>query len=397
MPARRNGLFIFPRRSYNFATLHGMNIPTRIEERQTSMTQQDEQPRKGFIGWAQRQSGPVRFGIFFGGIIGVIVLIFAVSAVLYYLNVRGFPRSVPVALEESVTTEEFVVFDDEDAYPAALATTDNGRLYIGSYISGTIWFADSAGERSEIPGTREAIGSVVGLDVGADGALYVLDRVEPLMVAGAVVWRIAEGEIEQVASLPADGLQRVSLPNDIAVDDAGNLYVVDTDSSLRRIWRFAPGADSGENWWIAPQDPANPAGLAYDSANERLLVTDVARDAIYAIPLDADNPASATETLYLYDGVGTEPPGFNGLTVTPDGTIYVAALAQNEVMRLRDGTLLPLAGGYRGSSDVAYDPTTGRLFVNNWDQSWLTPVQFFVVRFFVEPRLPFSVDMVQVN
>jgi len=361
------------------------------------MTEQEEQKQSRFIGWIQRQARPVRYGIFFGGMLGVILLIFAITAVLYYLNVRGFPRSVPIAVQENATTEEFVVFDEENAYPAALAIADDGTLYVGSYLSGTIWMVNTSGNATEIAGSRDAIGSVIGLDVAPDGSLYVLDRVQPLASAGAAIWRIADDEIAQIGSLPADGTERISLPNDIAVDDAGNVYVADVDTGLRRIWRFAMNAESGEIWWIAPQDPANPAGLAYDNSNNRLLVTDVARDAIYAIPLESDDPSSATEIIYQYEGEVAETPGLNGITIAPDGAIYVAALGQNEVLRLEDGELVALAAGYRGASDVAYDANTGRVFVNNWDQSWLVAQQFFFVRFYVEPRLPFSVDAVQVN
>lgn len=360
------------------------------------MAQQNEQARGGVIGWVQRQPRPVRIGIFIGGMVGVVFLVFAFTAVLYYLNVRSFPRSVPAAFLPDVTTQEFIVFEDEEAYPAALAAAD-GTLYVGGYLSGAVWSVDRAGNLSEIPGTRGTIGSVIGMDVGADGSLYVLDRVQPLAAAGAAIWRIMGEQVEQIASLPPDGTRRISLPNDIAVDDEGNIYVVDVDSSLRRIWRFAPGGESGEIWWIAPRDPANPAGLAYDSANQRLLVTEVASNAIYAIPIAAADPAAATEVVYQYDGPVAETPGFNGLTIAPDGTIYVAELAQNEVSRLEDGELVPLAGGYRGGSDLAYDAETGRLFINNWDQSWLVPQQFFIVRFYVGPRLPFSVDVIETN
>ncbi len=359
------------------------------------MTQTQAEQRGGIIGWVQGLPRPLRVMIFFGGMIAIIALVFGVTALLYYLNVRSFPRGVPIGFQEGITSSEFITFADDDAYPAALAIAPDGTLYTGSFISGAIWQASPDAALSEIAGTRERIGSVIGLDVAADSSLYVLDRVEALSAAGAVIWRIADGELTQVGTLPAEGTQRISLPNDIAVDAAGNFYVTDVDSSLRRIWRFAPGEASGEIWWIAPEDPANPAGLAYDSANNRLLVTEVARDLIYAIPLDAESPADATEILYRYEGAAVDSPGFNGITAAPDGTIYVAELGQNEVSRLEDGELLALAGGYRGSSDIAYDVTMDRLFVNNWDQSWLTPVQFFLVRFYVEPRLPFSIDAVE--
>lgn len=359
------------------------------------MTQTNAEKRGGIIGWIQGLPGPLRVMIFFGGVIVVVALVFLLTALLYYLNVRSYPRAVPIGFQENITSSEFITFEDADAYPAALAIAPDGTLYTGSFISGAIWQTSPDGTLTEIPGTRETIGSVIGLDVAADGSLVVLDRVEALSAAGAAIWRIADGEITQIGTLPAEGAQRISQPNDIAVDAAGNVYVADVDSSLRRIWRFAPGTASGEIWWIAPEDPANPAGLAYDSGNNRLLVTEVARDMIYAIPLDAENSSDATEILYRYDGIASETPGFNGITVAPDGTIYVAELGQNEVARLEDGELVTLAGGYRGSSDVAYDATTNRLFVNNWDQSWTVPVQFFVIRFYVEPRLPFSVDVVE--
>ncbi|MFN8452238.1 MAG: hypothetical protein U0521_27485 [Anaerolineae bacterium] len=94
----------------------------------------------------------------------------------------------------------------------------------------------------------------------------------------------------------------------------------------------------------------------------------------------------ATEVIY-HHGDRANPPGFDGVTVTPDGVVYVAALAQNGVARVDDGKLDYIAGLFRGSSDVDY-AAPNRLYVTNFDQaSIVIPV--------VHPQLPFAIDVIE--
>ena len=80
-----------------------------------------------------------------------------------------------------------------------------------------------------------------------------------------------------------------------------------------------------------------PTGLAYDASKNAILITDSINDTLYRIPVDA---ADKSELLYWHKG-RANPPGFDGLTVTPQGVIYVAALGQRGIARL-DGEKLNL-------------------------------------------------------
>jgi len=80
------------------------------------------------------------------------------------------PRAQAVAVASGVTVSEYVALPDDDAYPAALAIGVDGTVYTGSYQSGALWAISRESLLSEIPGSRERIGSVTGLDVARDGA-----------------------------------------------------------------------------------------------------------------------------------------------------------------------------------------------------------------------------------
>lgn len=362
---------------------------------------ENEKQRSGFIGWLQRQPGPVRLiGFFLIMTIFIMTLVGAV-AFIYRFNVSRIARVQPITLlENEVTVREYVRFPDDDAYPAALAVSPDGTLISGSYASGVVWEVSETGAARALNRTRGEIGSIVGLDFGPDGALYIADRIDPLDIVGTFIWRIdPDGELVRVLESPATDEGSILLANDITVDSEGRIYVADLGN---QVWRFAPDGSAGIAWWSAPETgdrrPA-VAGLAYDAANDRILVTDVNNNNIYAIAADATDPATEAEVLYEHAN-RNDTPGLNGIDVAEDGTIYVAALDLNRVARLEsdaDGTrsLVYLASAFRGSSDVAYDPIEDRLFVNNWDQRWLQPVNFLFISFEIEPRLPFSVDVIE--
>lgn len=350
------------------------------------MTDQNTEASQG---WASRlATRPLwqRVTAFASIIFAVIAFFFVLTAFFVYQSASSLPRAEPIALTDAITHAEYITFDEPDVFPGALAMDDaSGTLYTGSYGMGSVWASMGAGDAQLLAGTGEQIGSVSGLDVGADGTLYILDRVTPVQSSGAIVWQYQDGVLEQVTQFPTQGRNAVQIPNDIAVDDGGNLYMV--DFGLQQIWQITPDAEAAL-WWEAPAEVA-PAGLAFDSVNQRLLVTDGATDTIYALPV-ADPDASEV----LYTHTNGAAPGFNGIDMSADGTIYVSALALNRVARLgEDGTLIYLAESFRGSSDVAYDETTGQLFVNNWDSSWLLPVRLLFLAFDVDARLPFSVDV----
>ena len=174
-------------------------------------------------------------------LIGAVVI-----AAMTWWVVGSAPRSQAVAEGAGVSVSEFAALPDEDAYPAALAIAADGSVYTGSYQTGALWAISPDAAVSEIAESRARIGSITGLDVGPDGALYILDRISALESKGAVIWRYQAGELTSIVQIPAEPTIGVLLPDDIAVDSAGLIYISDRDprasgvtAAADRIWAFS--------------------------------------------------------------------------------------------------------------------------------------------------------------
>jgi len=331
------------------------------------------------------------FFLVFGGIL------MAMIAFTWLLARQSFSggRILAGALVPDVSVREFVQLPGDDAYPAAVAVGANGMIYTGSYKNGALWVISPDGLTvTEVPNTREEIGAVAGIAIAADGAVLVVDQLDadPRNEGGRVV-RVFEDRVERFADI--DDERGFISPNDIEIDSAGNVYV--SDPGRNEIWRFTPDGTGGSVWWVppvpdAPADGSTPprrglTGLAYDVTRNALIITDPELNEIFRVSL-ADN---TTERLYHHEGV-ERPPGFDGATVSADGTLYVATLGTNGVAVIRDGTLEYLAGIFRGASDVAF-AAPNRLYVTNFDQASLAPI---VLTLFA-PQLPFALDVIELG
>ncbi len=323
----------------------------------------------------------VFFLIFGGGIF----LIIAVTALL--ISAALNQRDVPESLSPSVTVREFAVLPDEDAYPPAAAVLADGTVITGSFASGAVWSITTDGTVTEIPGTRDAIGAFTGIAALPDGSVLIIDQedTDPRSEAG-VLWRLQGQTLSEFTVQGLDERGWVS-PNDATVDAQGRIYL--SDSGRNEVWRFNLDGSNGAVWWVPPVNADDPrhavTGLAYDAINDALIVTDPEVNRIYRVAL------ANGDTTVIYDhGTRQYPPGFDGVDVAPDGTIYVAALGQKGIARLEDNDLDYIAGLFRNPSDVVYAMVDGaaRLYVPNFDQSSL------VLPFDV-PQLPFSVDVIE--
>ena len=294
------------------------------------------------------------------------------------------PRSQAIASAEGIRVAEYIALPADDAYPAALAIAADGTLYTGSYQSGALWAVSPAGKIREIPGSRERIGSVTGLDVAADGALYILDRIAPLDAQGAIIWRYAAGELQSLAAIPNDAAAGVLLPDDIALDSAGRIYISDRAG---RVLQFSAAGERLGIWWAADcRQSCAPTGLAWDHVNHALLVADSEFDAVFRIP-SIGGIAGASSLIFAADADAGY--GLDGMALAPTGEIYLALLAWNRVARLSDGELIMLAKDFRGASDLAYHAAADRLFVTNWNQ--------FSLGFGTRPQLPFALDVIDLS
>lgn len=330
----------------------------------------------------QRLERPQRQLIFFLVFGGILLAIVALTILLVASSLNT-ARQEAISLVDGVSVRQLAALPDDDAYPSSVAAFEGG-VYTGSYATGAVWRIGADGTVSEVAGSRDAIGAVSGLAVAPDGMLYVVDQQDTdTRSAGGDLKRILpDGSIETVADLADDG--GFITPDDVALDAGGRVYV--TDRGRNEVWRFEPDG-SGALFWSLPAlegDDVQTAitGLAYDAAANAMIVTEPERNTIYRVPVDGGE----AEVVYQMAANAEFPPGFDGVTVTSDGTLYVAALGQNGIVRVDGDTITYIAGQFRGSSDVDAGPD-GQLYVTNWDQSALAlPL--------VQPRLPFGIDVI---
>ncbi len=317
----------------------------------------------------------------FFGIFGVLLLgLVAVTLLLVVnaLNNNGV-RATSVALVPQATVRQFAALPDDDAYPESVAVAPDGTVYTGSFATGTLWQITPDGAVSEVPGTRDGIGAAMGIAVAPDGSLLVVDQLDtdPRTAGGKIV-RVQDGKVSTFADMS------FIAPNDLTLDPAGQVYL--SDSGTDEVWRFDADGSNGAVWWKSSASTGSPhpaiGGLAYDPANDAIIVTDSEINQIYSVSV-----ADASTTILYANADPEHPAGFNGTTVTPDGAIYVAALGQDGIARVDDGALDYIAGLFRGASDVAF-AAPNRLYVTNFDQS-------SIVIPLVHPQLPFALDVVE--
>ena len=334
----------------------------------------------------QQLSRPQRQLIFALFFVGVLMAIIGLTVVLIASSLNN-ARQEAVSLVEEVSVHPLAALPDDDAYPSSVAAHGD-VVYTGSYVSGAIWRVGADGTVSELGGTRDALGAVSGLAAAPDGTLFVVDQFDTdTRSGGGDVKRILpDGSIEVFSDLASEG--GFTTPDDVTLDAEGSVYV--SDRGRNEIWRFEADGSGAALFWSPPPaegDAAQPAvtGLAYDPVADGIIVTEPERNTIYRVPVSGGE----ADVLYQHPTGEDFPPGFDGATVTPDGVLYVAALGQNGIVRVENGTITYIAGQFRGSSDV--DTVDGeRLYVANWDQSALAlPL--------VQPRLPFALDVVEIG
>jgi DNA-binding beta-propeller fold protein YncE len=351
----------------------------------------------------QKLPQPARIALFVGIALAILALLVLATLAVGVAIVQNTPRLEAVALVEGYQVAEYMVLPDEDAYPATVAVDAAGTVYTGSYVSGAVWALDTRQTLREIADSRRLIGSVTAISAAPDGSLYILDRISPLEVLGARVWRLASDDsltlLRDFTGQDADILQ---LPDDIAIDAQGSIYITDRgiDQNHDVIYRIAADGTEGV-WWQSPpvmnQRAYAPTGLGYSPEKNALYVTDSILDLVYEVPIGTDGQAG--ETRVVYDrrfGSEAAHPGFDGVSVAPDGRLFLSGLGNNRVgvYDPNTGLLTYLAGNFRGAADVVYDPLTQRLFVANWDQRSLLPTPVLFISVQTRPHLPFAIDVV---
>jgi sugar lactone lactonase YvrE len=147
------------------------------------------------------------------------------------------------------------------------------------------------------------------------------------------------GEIGEICFPPGPcapvAADRGALPNDLAFDDAGNLYI--TDSFQATIWRVPPGGGVAEPWYQDPRlDTSAIPGFALGlngvrvSPDRRALVFSISSGpnaGVAILPL-VDQPTPLGLSLFHAYGPAD---GADGIAFGADGRLFVALAFANQI------------------------------------------------------------------
>lgn len=300
----------------------------------------------------------------------------------------------PTAIHAQVLGDSKVVTPiAAPGYPEGIATRGNrfyvsgpaafgqplGSAYVRAYDSQTGAF--EANYPITITNPFAGMSAASCAAFGPDGKLYV---VEPFV--GVIRMDLTPGNTQSVyaAFTPAGP----SLLNDLAFDNAGNLYV--TDSFQATIFRIPPAGGTPTVWFTDPRlagDPVVPFGvngIRFDKNYENVYVSVTAENGtldgvIYRLP--RANPTAANlEEFYRYPFFPTfQLAGPDGIAFGKSGKLYVALAGTSQISVLRpDGTEEARYSGpaanpggspdpmpWANPANIAFDNQTGSLLVTN--------------------------------
>lgn len=264
--------------------------------------------------------------------------------------------------------------------PIGLATDPAGNVYIADSGNNTIRKLSPENIVTTIAGRPRSYGSTdgagsrarfnqpAGLSVDNSGNIFIADS------ANRIIRKISPlGKVTTLAGLAdvdgsTDGTgsdARFSIPLDITIDRSGNIYVIDYNSTLRKINPSGYVSTlAGVAWEIGTNDGHgttarfdNPRGIATDISGN-VYVTETYKYTIRKItpagdvttiagtvgmPGSADGPSAAAQF--------NEP---TGIAVDSSGNVYVADTGNNTIRRITPiGEVSTLAGiaGTSGSVD----------------------------------------------
>lgn len=220
--------------------------------------------------------------------------------------------------------EPMVLADGLD-HPEGVAWSPRGRLYAGGE-AGQIYEVRLDGAVRLVADTG---GFILGLALDGDDRLYACD----MRRRQVIVVDPESGAVDVLSAGAPDMPMRV--PNWLAFDPAGNLYVTDSGD-----WR----ADDGLVFRIAPDGttsvwtdavPHYPNGCCVDAAGEGLYVVESTAPAVSRVPIGAGGAAGAPETIARLPG--TVP---DGVLLTADGELLVMCYRPDRIYRVTAGSVV---------------------------------------------------------
>jgi gluconolactonase len=203
---------------------------------------------------------------------------------------------------------------------------------VAVHPDGSVWCGGEAGQVYKIPydggSLEERVaangGFTLALTFGPDGLLYYVDLIRRAVMRLDPV----HGDPEPLIEGSIDGHDLI-LPNAIAFDEAGHLYLTESFSASEPgpgIYRIEPDG-TGHLWSAGPFLFAN--GIAVSPDQRGVYVAETWSRRVTLLPFLDDG--SAGEPELVADLPGTLP---DGLAFGPNGALYVACYEPNQIVRV---------------------------------------------------------------
>jgi sugar lactone lactonase YvrE len=240
------------------------------------------------------------------------------------------------------TVHVLVSFDESQGQnPEGIAVDRRGTIYVSVSPLGDVWRIPAGSDEPQPFAHVDGIVSgrdfgLLGLAVDRWGDVY--GAVQSADPAANGVWRF-DADTGDATRLP--GTADMGIPNGLAFDRQGNLFV--TDSALGAIW-VIPRAGTATIWLQRPALAGNGSlglnlganGIAIQ--RDTLIVTNTERRTVLRIPEATKEISIVTRLLQ-----GDNP---DGVTLDVHGNAYVAMNLANAIARVTpSGSMTVLASG----------------------------------------------------
>lgn len=263
--------------------------------------------------------------------------------------------------------------------PEGIAIDKVGNLYVSlgpPFFAGgglgEVWKISPDGTETvlaEFPGGP----GPAGLAVDAPGNVYFAYPTMNPETHG--VYHIADGG---TVRLPRT--KNIILPNGLAFDKQGNLYVSDT--FMGAIWRIPRGEDTAPEIWIqhatlegCENNPFGANGVAYWKGS--FYVANTSRGLLVNIPILSDGSPGEPEIVAGIDDCDPEFDGLDamdGIALDVHGNVYALLVLQEKLVRIdpTDGsftTLLTADDGLWNPASIAFGTGKGNrqsIFITNF-------------------------------